>query len=78
MKRIQSAVLHQLIHFQLKEGVPADIAVTEVRNEYEQYKKSLERSRAKYRITEEKVQPDGSIIIRIRKQYLDYDCGSYI
>lgn len=78
MKRIQSAVLHQLIHFQLKEGVPADTAVIEVRNEYEQYKKSLERSRAKYRITEENVQPDGSIIIRIRKQYLDYDCGSYI
>ena len=78
MKRIQSAVLHQLIHFQLKEGVPADIAVIEVRNEYEQYKKGLERSRAKYRITEENVQPDGSIIIRIRKQYLDYDCGSYI
>lgn len=78
MKRIQSAVLHQVVHFQLKDGVPHEAAVQEVQQEYQQYKENLERSRTKYRITDENIQPDGSIIIRVRKQYLDYETGSYI
>ena len=78
MKRIQSACLSQTIHFQLKDGIPHEAAVQEAEREYQQYKTGLERSRTKYRIDEEQRQPDGSIIIRIKKQYLDYDVGSYI
>ena len=78
MKRIQSACLSQTIHFQLKDGIPHEAAVQEAEREYQQYKTGLERSRTKYRIDEEQRQPDGSILIRIKKQYLDYDVGSYI
>ena len=78
MKRIQSACLSQTIHFQLKDGIPHEVAVQEAEHEYQQYRAGLERSRTQYRIEEERRQPDGSIIIRIKKQYLDYDVGSYI
>ena len=78
MKRIQSACLSQTVHFQLKDGIPHEAAVQEAEREYQQYKTGLERSRTKYRIEEEQRQPDGSILIRIKKQYLDYDVGSYI
>lgn len=33
------------------------------------YKYILDRNRTKYRILEETVQPDGSVILKIRKQY---------
>ena len=37
MKRIQAACLEQTIHFQLKEDVPHDQAVNNVREEAEHY-----------------------------------------
>ena len=48
-----------------------------VREEYETYKLRLERSRTRYQILEESTQPDGSIIIKIKKQYNDSPCGEY-
>lgn len=78
MKRIQSACLNQTVHFQLKDGIPHEAAVREVQAEYQNYKSSLERSRTQYRILEELPQPDGSIIIKVKKQYLDYSVGDYL
>ena len=78
MKRILAACLQQTVHFKLKDGVDPQLGARLVREEYETYKLRLERSRTRYQILEESTQPDGSIIIRIKKQYLDYDVGSYI
>ena len=44
----------------------------------EQYKKTLERNRTQYKITEQTVQPDGSIIIKVIKQYNSSPVGEYL
>lgn len=77
MKRIQSACLNQTIHFQLKEDVEHKLAVEQVRQEYAHYKQLLERNRTQYKILEETEQPDGSILIRIKKQVSQYKVGDW-
>ena len=42
------------------------------------HKKQLERHRTRYQILGEAEQPDGSIVIHLKKQYNHYDCGEYI
>ena len=78
MKRIKEACLLQTIHFQLKEDLDHASAVQAVRAEVEHYKAQLDRSRIQYKITDEAEQPDGSIIIHIKKQYNNHNCGSYM
>ncbi|QAT50288.1 hypothetical protein EQM14_11245 [Caproiciproducens sp. NJN-50] len=78
MKRIISACLEQTIHFQLKEDVGHDAAVRSVKEELDNYKVKLERNRTKYKIVEEVTQPDESVVIKIKKQYNNHDCGEYL
>ncbi len=78
MRRIQAACLEQTVHFQLKDGLAHDLAIQLVKEEYEAYRLHLERRKIKYKIVEEKTQPDGSIIIKIKKQYNDHSCGTYL
>lgn len=78
MKRVKAACLLQTLHFQLKEDVDHDIAVRAVREEVAHYKTQLERNRTAFKIDEETVQPDGSIIVKIRKQYNAVNTGSYL
>ena len=78
MKRIKSACLLQTIHFQLKEDLDHTTAVQMVREELNHYKALLERNRTKHKILEETTQPDGSVIIRIIKQYNQSPVGNYL
>ena len=78
MKRIQAACLLQTIHFQLKEDLDHDTAVRAVEEEYDHYKKLLDRKGVQYKITREEKQPDGSILVRIQKQYNGHSCGDYM
>ena len=78
MKRIKSACLLQTIHFQLKEDVPHEITVRGVKEELEHYKNQLTRNRTRYQVVEEAQQPDGSIMLRIKKQYNSYNCDEYM
>lgn len=77
MKRIKTACLEQTIHFQLKDDLDHELAVKMVQEEYEHYKKMLERKNTKYKIVEELPQADGSLMIRIKKQYLHHEVGEY-
>ena len=77
MKRILAACLQQTVHFKLKDGIEPELGAKLVKEEYEGYKLKLERSRTRYQILEEQFQPDGSIIIKIKKQYNDSPCGEY-
>ncbi len=45
---------------------------------FERYKKSLEQSRTEYKVLEEKVQDDGSIVIKVIKQYNNSLVGDYL
>ena len=78
MKRIKSACICQTLHFQLKDGVGRDYAIKMVQEEVEHYKKTLERSHTKYKIVDEQPQPDGSIMVKVIKQYNMCDVGDYL
>ena len=49
-----------------------------VKQEVERYKKGLERNRTLYKILEETEQPDGSVIIKVIKQYNTSPVGDYL
>lgn len=78
MKRIQSACICQTLHFLLKDELGHDHAVKLVREEVAQYKKTLERNRTQYKIVEETEQPDGSMLVKVIKQYNSSPVGSYL
>lgn len=78
MKRVKAACICQTLHFMLKEDIDHDYAVSLVKKEVEQYKKGLERNRTQYKIVEETEQPDGSIMIKIIKQYNSSPVGNYL
>ena len=78
MKRIRAACICQTLHFMLKEDVEHSEAVKLVQAEVENYKKSLEKNRTKYKIVSETVLADGSIVIEILKQYNQSPVGSYL
>lgn len=78
MKRIQSACVCQTLHFMLKEELGHEFAAKQVREEVEHYKKVLDRNRTKYKIVEETVQSDDSIIVKVIKQYNQSPVGDYL
>ena len=78
MKRIQAACICQTLPFILKEDIAHEMAVRQVQEEVAHYKRTLERNRTQYKIIEETTQPDGSIIIKIIKQYNQSPVGDYL
>lgn len=78
MKRIQSACICQTLHFQLKEDEVKEVAVKKVQQEVAAYKSSLVSSRTQHRIISEETRPDGSVIVKIIKQYNSCPVGNYL
>lgn len=78
MKRVKAACICQTLHFMLKEDVGHAYAARQVKEEVEHYKKNLERNHTKYKILEETVQPDDSIIVKVIKQYNQSPVGNYL
>ena len=77
MKRVKAACLEQTIHFLLKDVVELEKARQLVRDEYEAYKTKLDCSQMRYAIISESEQPDGSLIIKIKKQVSPYPVDDY-
>lgn len=78
MKRVKAACICQTLHFMLKEDVAHDLAVKQVEQEVEQYKRKLERNRTQYKIVDQTVQPDGSVMVKVIKQYNASPVGDYL
>ena len=78
MKRVKAACICQTLHFMLKEDVAHDWAVKQVQEEVKHYKRGLERNRTQYKIVDEATQPDGSIIVKVIKQYNASPVGDYL
>ena len=78
MKRVKAACICQTLHFMLKEDVVHDYAVRLVQDEVAHYKKNLERNHTRYKIVEETAQPDGSILVKVIKQYNASPVGNYL
>ena len=78
MKRVKAACICQTLQFMLKEDVAHDYAVRLVQDEVAHYKKNLERNHTRYKIVEETAQPDGSILVKVIKQYNTSPVGDYL
>ena len=73
MKRVKSACILQTLVFSQKPemGYSKERALKINHEEIEHYKSTLERSHTRYQITDASEREDGSIIVRVRKQYND-------
>lgn len=78
MKRIQSACLEQTILFSASDDLSPELAAKTVRQEVESYKLSLERKQVAHKIESETPQPDGSLLVKLKRQYNFYSCGTYL
>ncbi len=73
MKRVKAGCILQTLVFSQKPeaGFSRESALRINHEEVERYKKNLERTRTKYQIVDAAEQEDGSIVVRVRKQYND-------
>ena len=78
MKRVKAACICQTLHFMLKDDLGHDYAVKLVKKEVEKYKASLNKNGTKYKIVSEETQSDGSVMIKIVKQYNASPVGDYL
>lgn len=70
MKRIKAACIMQTLVFSQKmvDGMTAQAALELSREEVEKYRTRLKRDGVRHRITDVQEQPDGSIVLRVRRQ----------
>ena len=73
MKRVQAACILQTLVFQQKDDsyFSKEKKIALNKEEVEKYKASLEKDKTRFQIVEETEQPDGAILVRVRKQYND-------
>ena len=71
MKRVKAACILQTLMFAQKDdcGMTREQQFKVNHDEVTRYKDMLDRSRTRYQITEETEQDDGSVLVRVRKQY---------
>lgn len=80
MKRVKSACILQTLVFQQKDAnlFSRERVVSMNKDEIEKYKATLDKNKTRYKIDEEAEQEDGSIVVRVRKQYnYTADVGEY-
>ena len=73
MKRVQAACILQTLVFQQKDDtyLSKEKKTPLNKEEVEKYKASLEKNKTRFQVVEETEQPDGAILVRVRKQYND-------
>lgn len=73
MKRVKAACILQTLVFMQKEdcGLSVEQIRSMNRQELERYRQGMDRTRTRYQIVSEEAQADGSIVVRVRKQYND-------
>jgi len=71
MKRVRSGCIFQTLVFSQKEDSDYDkeTALKLNRDEVKRYKKDLDNKGTRYQITQETEETDGSIVLKVRKEY---------
>ena len=52
-------------------GLSKNSIIETNRREFEHYKQTMEKTRTRYQIISQEEQEDGSLVVRVRKQYND-------
>lgn len=78
MKRVKAACICQTLHFMLKEDTDPGLARRLVQEEVKAYRSRLDASNTRYQILSEEPQEDGSVILKIKKQYNQSPVGDYL
>ncbi len=78
MKRVKAACLEQTIQFTQKDAFPSEYSRQQIRREYESYREHLDRNKTPYKIIDEQEQPDGSLIVKIKRQNNTQPVGEYL
>ena len=78
MKRVQAACICQTLHFFQKDELSKERNEKLTKEEVDKYKQSLEKNKTEYKILEETKQADGSIVIKVIKQYNNSPVGDYL
>lgn len=73
MKRIKAACILQTLVFAQKEdcGLSREQQLRQNRDDVTRYKATMDKTHTRYQIAEETEQSDGSMLVRVRKQYND-------
>lgn len=71
MKRITSACLEQTIRFDTYNDA-------DPKEDVKRFLELLDRKRTKYQVVEEREESDGSVILKLKKQYNAYKTDGYI
>ena len=73
MKRVKAACVLQTLIFAQKDdcGLTREQQYKVNCEDVERYKAAMDRAHTRYQITEQTEQPDGSVLVRVRKQYND-------
>ena len=73
MKRVKAACILQTLVFAQKNdcGLTREQQLKANHDDVNRYKSQMDRTRTRYQITEETEQSDGSVLVRVRKQYND-------
>ena len=73
MKRVKAACILQTLVFMQKEdcGLSKNSIIETNRREFEHYKQTMEKTCTRYQIISQEEQEDGSLVVRVRKQYND-------
>lgn len=71
MKRVKAACILQTLVFSQKDdcGMSREQQLKVNHDDVNRYKAIMDKTRVRYQITDETDQPDGSVVIRVRKQY---------
>lgn len=73
MKRVRAACILQTLVFSQKPELGLSLEQTKKinRQEVEHYKETLNRAKTRYIIVDETEEPDGSVVVHVKKQYND-------
>ena len=71
VKRVKSACILQTLIFSQKDdcALSRDMQLKTNRDEVAHYKEAMEKNRIRYQIAEETEQSDGSVLVKVKKQY---------
>ena len=78
MKQITDACICQTVVFKPEEKMERTQAIKQMLREASDYKEFLGRIQTPYKVIEERIGEDGSVILELKRKYGRYHMGKYL